>query len=447
MKRTLYSKLLAWKHSENRKPLILKGARQTGKTYLLKEFGEKEFHHLHELNFQKKKTACSIFAGDLTPSTLIEAIEFYLETHIDAKTDILFFDEIQDCPRALTSLKYFCEDMPQLAVVCAGSLLGVTEPTEPFPVGKVAFLDLYPMSFEEFLLALGDHRSYEKLAAIQPLERIPEIVHIHLMERLQEYFITGGLPEVVATYCTSIIQNEEHRINAFNEVRQKQAELLHAYMSDFSKYSGKTSANDIAAIFQSVPAQLSRENKKFKAADVIPGGRFARLKSPIDWLTGAGLLIKIKIINSGEIPFNAFADDSRFKLYLFDIGILGALAGIPPKSLYLQNDCFATFKGAFCENYVAQEFIYAGSGPLHSWMNNTAEVEFIREKDGDVYPVEVKAGQSGKLKSLNVFAEKYTIRYRTRISARNLEFNELGNLYSYPLYLSHRFPLEKINRE
>jgi predicted AAA+ superfamily ATPase len=437
MKRKIYEKLLEWKKTNDRKPLVLKGARQTGKTYSLKEFGQKEFRKMHFINFQKDKTACEIFSGSLAPRRILESMQLYLETGIDKSNDIVFFDEIQDCPRALTSLKYFCEDLRELAVVSAGSLLGVTQTDEPFPVGQVSFLNLYPMSFEEFLLAVGDVNAYDKLQTIKYPDIIPPVLHQRLMERLKEYFIVGGLPEVVSAYCGNI----EDKPAAFLKVRAKQEELITAYMSDFSKYSGKTSANEIAAVFESIPAQLGRENKKFKASAVFPQGRFSRLKSPIDWLTGAGLLLKVKIVNSGEIPFEAFAADNRIKLYLFDIGILGALARIPPKSLYLGSDLFSTFKGAFCENFVAQEFICSGSGPLYSWMSNTAEVEFIREIDAEVYPIEVKAGQSGKLKSLNVFAAKYPVTYRIRISARNLEFNEQSKIHNYPLYLSYRFPL------
>jgi len=437
MKRTIYKKLLEWKNEKKRKPLILKGARQTGKTYSIREFGKNEFRRIHEINFQKDKTACNLFAGNLSPGKILESIEFYLDTDIDKTRDIVFFDEIQDCPRALTSLKYFFEDMQEIAVISAGSLLGVTQPDEPFPVGQVSFLQLYPMSFEEYLLAIGDVRAFNKLQTIEYPDTIPPLIHERLMERLKEYFIVGGLPEVVNNYCA----NMENKADAYSKVRAKQEELLQAYMSDFSKYSVKISANEIAAVFESIPPQLARENKKFKASDAIPRSRFSRLKSPIDWLTGAGLLVKVKIINSGEIPLNAFAEENRFKLYLFDIGILGALACIPPKSLYLQNDLFSTYKGAFCENYVAQEFIYSGSGQLYSWLRNTAEVEFVREVDGHVYPIEVKAGHSGKLKSLNVFAGRYPTRYRTRISARNLEFNDQAKIHSYPLYLTYRFPL------
>ena len=436
MKRTIYKKFVEWKESKSRKPLVLKGARQTGKTYILQVFGNNEFRKLHYINFQKDKNASKIFETDLTPKNLINSIEFYLDASINIEQDLVFFDEIQDSPRALTSLKYFCEEMPELAIVCAGSLLGVTQSNEPFPVGKISFLHLYPMSFEEFLLAVNDEKSITVIHSIGRLETIPEVMHDHLMKRTRDYFITGGLPEVVKIYSLY----RDNKFEALKKVREKQADLITAYISDFSKYSGKMRANEIAAVFESIPAQLSKENKKFKASMALPGGRFSRLKSPVDWLTNAGLLIKVKISNSGEIPFSAFTSENRFKTYCFDIGILGALAGIPPKTIMLEDDLFATFKGAFCENFVAQEFICSGAGQLYSWVSNTSEVEFIREIDGDVYPVEVKAGKSGKLKSLNVFAGKYKTARRIRISGRNLEFNDDASMNSYPMYLAYSFP-------
>ncbi|MCP4147445.1 MAG: DUF4143 domain-containing protein [bacterium] len=327
--------------------------------------------------------------------------------------------------------------MPGVAGVSAGSLLGVAMTDASFPVGNVSFLQLSPMSFEEFLLAIDDERSYDRLCSINYPDTIPGVIHQRLMDRLREYFIVGGLPEVVETYR----ENRDNKVEAFLMVRAKQEELLNTYRSDFAKYSGKIRAREISMVFDSLAPQLARENKKFKASEAIPQGRFARLIYPIDWLEGAGLVSKVKIINSAEIPFSVFASKTRMKLYLFDIGILGALAGIPPRSIHMEADLFSTYKGAFCENFVAQEFKYSDSGQLYSWMRNTAEVEFVREVEGRVYPIEVKAGQSGKLKSLKIFADRYPVRYRTRISARNLEFNHQAKIHSYPLYLSYRFPL------
>lgn len=438
MKRKIYKRLVEWKTSGDRKPLVLKGARQTGKTYILQKFGNQEFRKTHYINFQKNKKASLIFDIDLSPENILNTLEFYLDTTILQEEDLIFFDEIQESPRALTSLKYFCEEMPGLAVVCAGSLLGVTQSSEPFPVGKVTFMHLFPMCFEEFLLALEDVTALKMIQSIKYPQTIPGLLHEHLMNRLKEYFITGGLPEVVKIYKK--YQNKKNE--AFEKVRQKQNDLITAYMSDFSKYAGKTKANDITAVFESIPSQLAKDNKKFKASFSVPGSRFSRLKSPVDWLTSAGLLIKVKTSNSGEIPFSVFTKENDFKLYLFDTGLLGALAEIPAKAFILANDLFATFKGAFCENFVAQEFLCSGEMKIYSWKNNTAEVEFIREINGNIFPVEVKSGKSGKLKSLNVFAKKYQIKYRTRISSRNLEFNDEAKMHSYPLYLAGKFPLK-----
>lgn len=439
MKRAIYQRLVAWKNREDRKPLVLKGARQTGKTYIVLAFGRNEYRRVHHINFQKDRSATALFAENLNPAHIVESLEFYLNTDIDIHNDLVFFDEIQDAPGALTSLKFFCEEMPEANIICAGSLLGVSQSETPFPVGKVTFLDMYPMSFAEFLMALEDSRAIKALEAVQYPSGLPPVVHDYLMNRLREYYIVGGMPEAVKCYS----HNREKKIDAFKEARARQNDLITAYMGDFSKYSGKTRANDIVAIFESIPAQLAKANRKFKASLVMSGGRFERLRSAIDWLVHAGLLIRVKIVNSGEIPFSAFAADNRFKLYFFDIGVLGAFSGISPQSIFLEKDLFATFKGAFCENYVAQAFTESGSGPLYSWMSNTAEVEFIREVDGRVYPIEVKSGLSGKLKSLNVFAGKYPADYRIRISGMNLEFNETARFHNYPLYLAGRFPLHR----
>ncbi len=248
MKRSLYKKLIEWKVSENRKPLILKGARQTGKTYLLNEFGKNEFKNMHYLNFQKIKELHGIFENDLVSEKILELIEFVLNTSIDVKTDIVFLDEIQECPRALTSLKYFYEDMPELALVCAGSLLGVVHSDSAFPVGKVSFLNLYPMSLEEFLEALGEERSLKFISNMILTDKIPSIVHNQIMDFLKEYMVVGGMPEIVSLY----VRNRDNRNEAFNQIRRRQDELITAYMGDFSKYSGKIRANEIVSVFESV---------------------------------------------------------------------------------------------------------------------------------------------------------------------------------------------------
>ena len=243
MERTIYQDLLKWKVGGNRKPLIVKGARQTGKTWIINKFGENEFNQIHYLNFQKSKILSGMFKVDLSPAKIVSLIEFHLDTNIDISNDLVFFDEIQDCPRAITSLKYFYEELPQLALVCAGSLLGVVHSDSAFPVGKVSFLNLYSLSFEEFLLAVGDRKSYKVLEELNIESHIPEVVHYHLLERLKEYMITGGMPEVLNVY----IENINEKYKAFNLVRDKQRELITGYMGDFSKYSGKINSTEIVS--------------------------------------------------------------------------------------------------------------------------------------------------------------------------------------------------------
>ncbi len=435
--RNIRKDLLVWKQTPSRKPLVLRGARQTGKTHALTALGEQYFSACHALNFQESPELARLFEGSLSPTSIIESIEFFLDTNINIQTDLLIFDEIQDCPSALTSLKYFCEKMPELALCCAGSLLGVVHTEASFPVGKVTFLDLYPLSFAEFLGAVGEDRMLSFVKNVHRQTQIPALVHEKLLGLLKEYLIVGGLPEVVDVYRHA----RTHRREAFELVRARQQDLLNAYVRDFAKYADVVRSDRILSVFSSIPAQLAKENKKFVTSKVISGGRYSTLQSAIDWLEGAGLVIKVPIANAGELPFSAFTQENRFKLYFFDTGLLGALAQLSPAALYTEANLFATFKGAFCENFVAQELRQVDGRTLYSWMSNTAEIEFMLEIGGQVLPIEVKSGHSGKLKSLNSFAQKYDPPYRTRFSTRNLEINIEAAMHSYPLYLSGCFPL------
>lgn len=304
-------------------------------------------------------------------------------------------------------------------------------------MGKVNFLDLHPLSFTEFLGAIKETKLLDFLLDPNSASSIPEPIHNKLLDLLKEYFIVGGMPEVVGVYR----HHRDQRLTAFKLVREVQQDLLDAYVRDFSKYADNVRSDRILAVFASIPSQLAKENKKFIASKALSGGRYSNLQSAVDWLEGAGLVTKVPITNSGELPFSAFTQENRFKLYFFDTGLLGALAQLSPNALHKETDLVATFKGAFCENYVAQELRYTDTRTLYSWMNNTSEIEFMREVDGRVLPIEVKSGKSGKLKSLNVFAQKYGAAYRTCFSARNLEINTDAGMHSYPLYLSGYFPL------
>ena len=425
--------LAGWKTREGRKPLVLLGARQVGKTYALKAFGKLQFRATHYLNFQERPELNEIFTGNLSAEKLLQGISFALDAPISPQEDLLILDEIQDCPGALTSLKYFCENLPQLAVCAAGSLLGVSFPSAPFPVGKVEFLQLHPMTFQEFLAAC-DPKGFRAFQQISTRDVPTDLVHRHLMASYREYLVVGGLPEVVALHAT---QKGNAAVDSFAAVREKQNALLSAYFRDIAKYCGKVNASSITAVLESIPRQLAREHKKFVATVVAPDTRFSRLQSAVDWLVHAGLLLRTSIVNSAEIPFAAFASPGAYKLYLFDVGLLGALSGTSPGAIMGEADPFKTFKGAFAENHVAQEFTAAGHG-LHCWMGTHSEIEFLREVDGKIFPVEVKSGLSGKLKSLQVFAEKYRCAARVRISAQGLQARPAEGFLNLPLYLAGR---------
>lgn len=441
MKRDILGQLKQWKDSPARKPLILKGARQVGKTYLLQEFGKEYFSCAHYLNFEKSSDLSKIFTRDLSPRKILQEISFYLDKSIDINNDLLILDEIQNFPRSLTSLKYFQEELPQLAVCAAGSLLGLSLGQDSFPVGKVQFLDMYPMSFEEFLLAEGDKKSYEFLKFCSIKEAFPEIVHQHLWEQLKIYFVVGGLPEAVKTY----VQYKDDLYLALKKVRQLQSDLLLTYLADMAKHSGKENAMHLERLWRNIPMQLAKEVdanvSKFKFKGVIPGiKRYSRLAGVIDWLQAAGLVIKVPIVTSAKLPLLAYTNENIFKLYIFDIGILGALTDLSAKVI-LDYD-YGSYKGYFAENFIAQEFFCSGVKQLFAWKEKTAEVEFLREVEGEIFPIEVKAGWVTKAKSIKVFAEKYQSKYITIFSANNLQIDSFKNIHRYPLYLASKFPLK-----
>lgn len=437
MQRLIEPKLLAWKNSAYRKPLVLRGARQTGKTYVLKNFAQQHFSELHYINFQENSEWGDIFAGTLTPDEVIKTYEILSNAHVDRQQDIIIFDEIQECPRALTSLKYFCELAPELAVCCAGSLLGVAHATDSFPVGRVTFFDLRPLSFVEFLSAIDEERLLLMLQELTQGESIPQAVHNKCMAIVHEYFIVGGMPEVVKRYS----EQRDNRQQAFAQARKNQQDLLDAYVRDFAKYAQDVPVARILSVFSAIPSQLAKDSKKFIPSQVKKNQRHSYFESAIHWLEGAGLITKVLIANSGELPFSAFTRDNHFKLYFIDVGLLGALSDLSPAAFYAEENIFNTFKGAFCENFVLQELLMNDLRQVYSWSSNTAEIEFMIEHSGSVLPIEVKAGLSGKLKSLNVFADKYKSPYRTRISARNFLIDEQTQMHNYPLYLAYRFPL------
>lgn len=443
MKREIYQKLVAWKQQKNRNPLILNGVRQCGKTFVLTEFGENEFAHVHYFNFERQPELADIFAGNLNPNTILEQLSFKTNKPINTTTDIVIFDEIQAIPRALTSLKYFQEELPELALCSAGSLLEIYLNDNSYPVGKVNLLKLCPMNFIEFLLAIDDKPSVDLIQNCTQNTIIPDFVHAHLWQRLKWYFVTGGLPKVVDIFR----DNRENLFDAFGLVRAKQLELVSNYYGDMAKHAGKTNAMHLNRVWQSIPSQLANTQdgsaQRFKFKGVVPGvDRYSRLTDAFDWLQATGLFIRVPIISSGEQPLSAFKkEESFFKAYMFDVGILGAMSGLAPRTI-LDYD-YGTYKGYFAKNFVAQEFATHANRDVFSWQHKRAELEFVIDVNGDVLPIEVKSGSVTRSQSLLNFSQRYPHAYRTVMSARNLNIDYEHQYHQYPLYLAGQFPLSE----
>ena len=439
MKRLISRDLVAWQTKKRRKPLLLQGARQVGKTFLLQEFGNKNFARLHYINFEEQEQLIPVFNGDLNPHRIVQDLSLFLNESIDLKMDLLVLDEIQQCPRALTSLKYFAEKMPELAVCAAGSLLGVHLGESSFPVGKVDELRMFPLTFEEFLMAGPNKMLYDAFESVNDLSPLSEMQHAMLWEEFKLYLVVGGLPEVVATF----MEGRDDQFTALQDVRTIQTRLLSEYIADMAKHCGKQNAMHLERLWRNTPAQLGRDQDgsapKFTFKDVIPGVKgYERLSGTIDWLVAAGLIIRLPIVNSGLLPFTVYSKENFFKLFVFDVGILGALSRLPAKSTL--NYQYGTYKGYYAENFVAQEFTAAHRENFACWREKRAEVEFICEVDGSVIPVEIKSGWVTQAKSLGVFYNKYSPPYCAVFSARNMGVNQASNRYYYPLYLASKFP-------
>lgn len=431
MERTAYQSLKSWKSSQLRKPLVVQGARQVGKTYLIKSFGENEYLNTLYLNLEENPELKKLFEGDLDPKKLVQQISAYTAKTVTAGTTLLFFDEIQVCPRALTSLKYFYEQAPEQHVIAAGSLLGVSVgKATSFPVGKVHFLHLYPLSFFEFLIAQNEDLLISTLLDNKPIEAIPEILHNKLTDLLRLFYYTGGMPEVVSTYL---------RTQDLLLVRELQKDILQAYERDFSKYTSPTESIRVSEIWRSIPAQLARENKKFKYSEVRKGGRGAQFESAVKWLRSAGILYVSNCVTTAKLPISGFMDTSRFKVYCLDCGLLGAMLNIPPKNAVLDKTIFSEYNGAFTENFVATELVPKTENKLAYWLSDgVAEVDFLVEYDQKILPLEVKSGMKRNIKSLWIYEQKFKPEYIFRCSPRNFERN--GKFINIPLYAIERFP-------
>ncbi len=413
-----------WKEKKNRKPLIINGARQVGKTWLMKEFGAQEYKNVVYINFDSNSQMRDLFDGDLRADRLVSGLEIYFGNKINADNTLLIFDEIQEVPRALASLKYFYEDAPEYHIVCAGSLLGLAlhEGTS-FPVGKVEFLELYPLSFKEFLLAT-EGEQFVKLLDNSDYKMIATFKQTYI-ESLRKYYYIGGMPEVVDSYIHD---------GDFNEVRQIQQSIINAYEQDFSKHAPIELVPKIRLVWGSISSQLAKENKKFVYGLIREGARAKDYETAIMWLEDCGLIHKISRVNSGELPLLAHEDLKAFKLFLVDVGLLGAMTGLRQSVLLDGNDIFKEFKGALTEQYVCQQLMAFDGLKVHYYTNDRAscEVDFIVDTGEDIVPVEVKAELNLKAKSLQTYREKYTPNMAVRTSMADYARQE--GLVNLPLY-------------
>lgn len=429
MKRDIYKQLLSWKLSSSRKPLVLKGARQVGKTYILKEFGKGEYDNVAYFNFEEDPDLNEIFSGRLSPEKIIDMLSIYHGSRISSDHTLIIFDEIQSSPETLTSLKYFCEVAPEYHIATAGSLLGVkVGQSAPFPVGKVNFLDMYPMSFSEFLDAVGKNQLRLFIDDKTDFNPVPKSFHAELTDLLKMYYFVGGMPEAVRQYAED---------KDLNKVRNIQDDVLSAYTIDFSKYTTRSEAIRLSNIWASIPGQLARENKKFTFAQIEKNARAREYNESIQWLVDAGLVTKVNNIKTAKLPLSGY-QDNKFKLYLLDTGLLGAMINVPQKAIIEGDRLFSEYNGAFVENYVAQEFVVHGRKDLYYWSSkNTAEVDFVVALENQILPLEVKAGISRQKKSLRVYGEKFNPPVLSRSTLMN--FKEDGKIRNYPLYAVYKF--------
>lgn len=434
MERTFYQKLLEWKSSPLRKPLIVRGARQVGKTYILTEFAKKEYSDSIYLNFDEEPRFASLFRENLDPERIIKELSIYFKKTINPDTTLIIFDEIQECQEALSSLKYFCEKKNEYHIAAAGSLLGV-KLSKGFPVGKVNFLDLSPLSFFEFLHALGEDELLQLIQGMEFPEAISDLFHLELISLLKYYFVVGGMPEAVSAYL---------RTESLEEVRSVQKEILNAYLLDFTKHAPKEDVIKIMAVWNSIPGQLAKENKKFFFSSIQKSARGREYEASIQWLKSAGLILKSHLISTPKLPLDAYSLPQTFKLFLLDIGLLGAMTKLDPRIILEGDILFQEFKGALTENYVATELHENHFESLYYWTSEgIAEVDFVVASGRHIYPLEVKAGTSKSKKSLVVYGEKFSKSENSppilsRSSLRNFALD--GNVVNYPLYAIALFP-------
>jgi predicted AAA+ superfamily ATPase len=427
MQRNLFERLALWKEKPGRKPLIIQGARQVGKTWLMREFGRSSYTDTVYVNFDHNPKIRDIFAPDLDTRRILASLEAEFRQKIVPDKTLIIFDEIQECNRALVSLKYFCEDSPEYHVMAAGSFLGVAQHEgNSFPVGKVDVMTLYPLSFAEFLNAAGETGFVEMTAALNwPMIRG---LRERLAELLKYYFYVGGMPEVVQTFV---------RERNFDEVREMQRTIIRNYSADFSKHIAASDIPKVGLLWDSIPAQLGKEKRKFIYSDMKSGARAREYENALSWLVKSGLVYQVNRVSLPNLPLISYREREHFKLYMLDIGLLSAQSGLGIKTLLEPNTAiFNHFKGALAEQYVLQELkVLDDQAPVFYWANDkgTAEVDFVLQKWDEVIPLEVKSSVNLKSKSLKAYLDRFVP--KTAIRASLADFSRRENFFEIPLYM------------
>ena len=425
MKRFITEKLIEWKNSRNRKPLILKGARQVGKTYILKEFGDNNYDNVAYFNFDHDDGLSELFLSTKDPKRIIEQLSLVAGKKINPDTTLIIFDEIQECPNALNSLKYFCEEAGEYHVACAGSLLGIRLSKTSFPVGKVDFLNLYPMTFSEFLIADNSQNLVDVMRQTREVKEIPKIFETQLIEKLKIYYIIGGMPEVVHSWVND---------KDIEKVNKIQKNILDSYESDFSKHVDASDANKISLIWNGIPSQLARENKKFVYQVIKEGARAREYESALNWLNDADLISKCYLISKCAFPLKAYNDLSAYKIYMNDVGLLRRMFNLDSSIILEGNKLLEEFKGAFTENYIANVLKYLLDEAPNYYTFDRSEIDFVIQRKNKIIPIEVKSDKSTNHNSLTKYNSNNDNEISIRFSLNNLNRN--GKIINIPIYFA-----------
>ena len=424
MKRFITEELVKWKNSKYRKPLIIRGASQVGKTYIVKDLASNYYEDLAYFNFDHDEDLNNLFKNTKDPKRILEQLVFIHGKSIKPEKTLIFFDEIQECPDALNSLKYFEEEANEYHVIAAGSLLGVRLSHTSFPVGKVDYLDLKPMSFSEYLIADGESSLVDYMNSIKTIENIPDIFYNLLNEKLKSYFIVGGMPEVVKSW---VIEKDIDRVNVL------QKNILISCESDFSKHISNSEANKVSLIWNSIPSQLARENKKFLYQTIKEGARAREYENALNWLNDANLIYKIYKVNKPAMPLKAYNDLSCFKIYMNDVGLLRKLSNLDSSIIKKGNELYSEFKGSLTENYVLNHLVNKFEDSINYYTFNNYEIDFLIQKENIIIPIEVKSGSVLNNKSLTKYGEIEKPKIMIRFSLGNLD--KTGNIINIPLFM------------